>query len=229
VKTTATPRVSELYFEEIGEDFRRFMSPYDVSRRTALIESLLPERTGSRRALEVGCGTGEISRWLLPRVGELTVADISERLAREVGEELGCAWAREDALRLSFPAGAFDLVVSSECIEHTPDPRSALSEMARVLAPGGVVVVTTPNRLWYPTLLVARTLSLRKFRGNEIWLFPGAVRRSLRRSGLRILGTSGCHLLPWQVPFARRILPLFDRAGRILHPLMINFGVAAAR
>ena len=101
--------------------------------------------------------------------------------------------------------------------------------MARVLAPGGLLVATTPNRLWYPALLLARALSLRRFRGNEVWLFPATLRNALRARGLEILATSGCHLLPWQIPLAQRVLPLLDRAGRALYPLMINVGIAAGR
>jgi SAM-dependent methyltransferase len=222
-------RVSELYFEEIGEDFHRFMSSYDVGRRIALIHDLLPEGRRFARGLEVGCGTGEVSRAIVGRVVHLTVSDISERLCRGVATALGCRWRREDACRLSFPDASFDLVVSSECIEHTPDPLVALAEMARVLEPGGVLVVTTPNKLWYPVLVAARAAGVRKFRGNEVWLFPGRARRRLRQSGLRVIATSGCHLLPWQIPGIRRILPFLDRAGRCLHPLMINFGIRADR
>jgi SAM-dependent methyltransferase len=222
-------RRSELYYEEIGEDFARFMSAYDVDRRIRLIRRLLPEGRRFARGLEIGCGTGEISTVLVKLAEALTVSDISEVLARQAGERVGSAWTRQDACRLSLPDAALDLVVSSECIEHTPDPRAALSEMARVLAPGGLLVVTSPNRLWYPVLLAARTLRLRKFRGNEIWLFPGQARAALRQAGLRIVDSRGCHLFPWQVPGARAVLPFFERFDRALAPLMINWGIAAEK
>jgi SAM-dependent methyltransferase len=222
-------RKSELYYEELGEDFARFMSAYDVDRRVRLIRRLLPTGRPFPRALEVGCGTGEISRVLVGLAGALTVCDISEALARQAGERAGCAWAQQDACRLTLPDGAFDLVVSSECIEHTPDPRAALSEMARVLAPGGLLVVTSPNRLWFPALHLAEALGLRRFRGNEIWLFPWQARTVLADRGLAIVASRGCHLFPWQIPGARAVLPFFERFDRLLAPAMINFGIAAEK
>ena len=222
-------RSSELYYEELGSDFARFMSAYDVDRRIRLIRRLLPPARAFARALEVGCGTGEISVVLAGLARALTVCDISETLARQAGERVGCAWTRQDACRLALPDGAFDLVVSSECIEHTADPRAALSEMARVLAPGGLLVVTSPNRLWLPVLRLAERLRLRKFRGNEIWLFPGQARAVLSERGLCVVATRGCHLFPWQVPGARAVLPFFERFDRALAPAMINFGIAAEK
>ena len=222
-------RGSELYYEDLGADFARFMSAYDVERRIRLILRLLPPGRSFAAVLEVGCGTGEISRVLAGLTGSLTVCDISEALARQAGERVGCAWTRQDACRLMLPDGAFELVVSSECIEHTPDPRAALAEMARVLAPGGLLVVTSPNRLWLPVLRLALALRLRKFRGNEIWLFPAQARAALSERGLSIVATRGCHLFPWQIPGARAVLPFFERFDRALWPLMINFGIAAEK
>ena len=77
-----------------------------------------------------------------------------------------------DACKMGIPNETYDLVISSECIEHTADPKKALSELARVLKPGGTIIVTSPNRLWYPVLWVSIVIKLRKFRGYERWLFP---------------------------------------------------------
>jgi SAM-dependent methyltransferase len=53
-----------------------------------------------------------------------------------------------DGRRLPFDDGTFDVIESMDVIEHTPDPRDYLTELVRVLAPGGVVLLVTPNRLW---------------------------------------------------------------------------------
>jgi len=218
-----------LYFEQIGDDFERFMSDYDVERRLALIDRLLGPTCTFKRALEVGCGTGRISRALHPRVSELTVTDISEVLARQVGEREGCTARKENACDLSFPDDSFDLVFSSECIEHTPDPVEALREMARVLAPGGTLIVTTPNRLWYPVLWLAEKIGARDFEGEENWISPRRARRVLQDAGLKVEKVSGCHLLPWQIPASKSVLPVFDRYGDTLYPVMINFAIVARK
>lgn len=50
--------------------------------------------------------------------------------------------------RLPFDDDAFDLIESMDVIEHVADPRGYLAELARVLAPGGMVVLAVPHRLW---------------------------------------------------------------------------------
>ena len=55
---------------------------------------------------------------------------------------------RYDGARLPFDAGAFDIIESMDVIEHTPDPRAYLHELQRVLAPDGLILLVTPNRLW---------------------------------------------------------------------------------
>jgi SAM-dependent methyltransferase len=55
---------------------------------------------------------------------------------------------RGDALRLPFPDGVFDAVIASEILEHIHDDRAAIAEAARVLRPGGTMVVTVPR--WWP-------------------------------------------------------------------------------
>jgi 2-polyprenyl-6-hydroxyphenyl methylase/3-demethylubiquinone-9 3-methyltransferase len=219
----------KLYFEEIGDDFIHWASDYDVGRRIDLIKSMMPLDSMARSCLEVGCGYGAISEALMPLVGTLTVTDISGKLAAVVGVRLGIIWSRQDACALDIPPESFDLVVSSECIEHTENPRLALSEMARVLKPNGILIVTSPNRLWIPSIKIASWLKLRNFDGIEDWLFPWASAAALKAKNLKILRISGCHLFPWQIPFAKHLLPYFDQCGHILYPLMINYGILAAK
>lgn len=222
-------RKSELYFEEIGDDFNAFMSTYDVSRRTCLIQSFLDTAKPCGNALEVGCGTGAITPVLLERGLNITVGDISSKLAEETASRFNLKGIGCDALNIPLPDRSQGLVVSSEVIEHVPDPRRALREMARVVADGGYLVVTSPNKLWYPLLWLAQKCGVRKFAGNEIWLWPHEARNIIAAEGLRIVELRGCHLLPWQVPGAKKILPFFDSLGKYLWPLMINWGLLAYR
>jgi ubiquinone/menaquinone biosynthesis C-methylase UbiE len=218
-------RKSELYFEEIGDDFNRFMSTYDVFRRLALINNLLNIANAKGRAFEVGCGTGAITPALIARDCDVTVGDISAKLAAETARKFSVKGMQCDAMAIALPDNSVDVVVSSEVIEHVLDPRMALCEMARVVAPGGCVVVTSPNKLWLPLLQFAQLLKIRKFAGNEEWLWPASASRIMREQGLEVLVMSGCHLFPWQVPCAKKLLPFFDRFGRYLWPVMINWGI----
>ncbi|MFH1886796.1 MAG: class I SAM-dependent methyltransferase [Pseudomonadota bacterium] len=112
------------------------------------------------RVLDVGCGTGRHS-WeaaKLPGV-HVTAADRDpERLARARGMfvlmYMEGQWGGGpvglvcvDAAALPFPGGHFDLVICSEVLEHLPDDRAAVAELARVLKPGGVLAVSVPRSL----------------------------------------------------------------------------------
>ena len=108
---------------------------------------MMPQDSLSMSCLEVGCGRGSISEKIVPRVAHLIVVDISARLAQDVGTRLNVEWRKEDACNLTFQDESFDLVVSSECIEHTVDPRQALAEMARVVKNNGTLIVSSPNKI----------------------------------------------------------------------------------
>ena len=107
-----------------------------------------------RRVLEIGCGRGGFACWLArqrPRPAEVVAADFAEtaiRKGREFAEAngvSGVAWEVSDIQQLAHTGASFDTVVSCETVEHVPDPRRALRELARVLRPGGRLFLTTPN------------------------------------------------------------------------------------
>lgn len=92
------------------------------------------------RILDVGCGTGA-NLTLLARHGSTVGLDLNERglaLARETGRPL----ARGDSSHLPFADGVFDLVTSFDLMQCTPTDRETMREMARVVKPGGAVVVS---------------------------------------------------------------------------------------
>ena len=96
------------------------------------------------RALDLGCGDGRLGTGL--QAGRLTLADVSqvalERAARRVP---GARVAQlEPDARLPFEGSAFDLVLCAETIEHVRDVQLFLSEIRRVLRPGGMLALTTP-------------------------------------------------------------------------------------
>jgi ubiquinone/menaquinone biosynthesis C-methylase UbiE len=221
-------RKDELYYENIGENFDNFMSDFDVNQRALLILEMLDGVTSSN-ALEVGCGTGAITSRYRNLVSNLLVTDISEKLAKKTSLDNECQGAGADATNLPFEDNEFDLVVSSECIEHSPNPELALKEMCRVLSPGGVLILTTPNKLWYPVVKLSQVLKLRKFQGNEIFLTRGQVRKVVQNSNFIVLNHTGCHLFPWQIPGVKRVLRLIDKQMGYLAPLMINQAIKAQK
>lgn len=100
--------------------------------------------------LDAGCGTGN-NLLHLGRRARATGVDFSEEALRFC-KERGVAVARGSVLQLPFKDGGFDGVTSFDVIYHrwVSDDRAALSEMARVLRPGGLLLVRVPalSMLW---------------------------------------------------------------------------------
>ena len=99
------------------------------------------------RALDLGCGDGRLSAEL--DATELTAADVSATALERARRRLpgACIVELEPDAPLPFDDGTFDLVLCAETIEHVRDVQLLLSEVRRVLRPGGVFAVTTPANL----------------------------------------------------------------------------------
>jgi demethylmenaquinone methyltransferase / 2-methoxy-6-polyprenyl-1,4-benzoquinol methylase len=126
-------------------------------RRLAAEAAVLPPGT---RALDVGAGTGELTRALLRRwpgcvMHALDSEPAMMRLARGKAVLAGVRWLLGDALSLPYPDASFDAVVSAFVLRNLPDRRQALAEQRRVTRPGGRVVcleMTWPRAPLFRTL-----------------------------------------------------------------------------
>lgn len=220
---TITPQ--ELCHERLGDEFALALSEYDTLRRleTLVDEFLGDHDLGGLRALDVGCGLGYFSERLVQRGADVVACDLGESLVQRTVDRVGCRGVQADCLRLEdeFGPESFDLVVSSECIEHTPDPYEAVRQMTRVLKPGGRLSLSTPNVVWWPVVRVATMLRLRPFDGLENFSTWGGLRRTLRESGVSVVREQGLHLFPFQ--FGMHGLSRWcDAKGQFLRGTMIN-------
>lgn len=107
--------------------------------------------SGGESVLDLACGTGRVTRQLVPLVGEggyLAALDISAAMldvASSSPELSGTRidWREGDATELPFEDGTFDLVVCQQGLQFFPDRVAAASEVIRVLKPGGRFVANT--------------------------------------------------------------------------------------
>jgi SAM-dependent methyltransferase len=119
---------------------------------------------GCRRLLDAGCGNGRYARFLLRDAAPdvlLATFDISPRMLARARRRLQSdrvAYSVADLARLPYADGAFDAAVCGWVLEHLPDPRLGLRELARVLRPGGQLLLLTTednftgrlcSRLWH--------------------------------------------------------------------------------
>ena len=133
----------------------------DISGRVA--ELALSLRPAPRRVLDVGAGTGYLLGLLagrLPEAGELAGVDPAPAMvavARDRAADERLRFTEGTAERLPFASGRFDLVVSTTSFDHWADQAAGLAECARVLAPGGQLVLADQfSLLLLPTLLAGR-------------------------------------------------------------------------
>jgi SAM-dependent methyltransferase len=112
-----------------------------VDARSAIVSAVAAARPS--RVLEVGCGWGELARRIADDVGaEVTATDLSPHMV-ELARAAGVAATVEDVQQLSFADGTFDVVVAAWMLYHVPDRDRAVSEIVRVLRPGGRFVAAT--------------------------------------------------------------------------------------
>ncbi|TVU28142.1 hypothetical protein EJB05_19651, partial [Eragrostis curvula] len=101
--------------------------------------------------VDVGCGIGGSSRYLANKYGAqcsgITLSPVQAERGNALAEAQGLSdkvsLQVADALEQPFPDGQFDLVWSMESGEHMPDKRKFVSELARVAAPGGTIIIVT--------------------------------------------------------------------------------------
>lgn len=103
-----------------------------------------------QRVLDVACGSGYGTRILAEsgasHVVGVDASDEALDLTRRRFSHPRLSYARADASRLPFARDSFGCVACFETIEHVSDRQALLSELARVLAPGAVLLLSTPNR-----------------------------------------------------------------------------------
>lgn len=163
--------------------FHRFARPYDLvmpaADRAVLDSGLALAERPLVRGLDVGGGTGRAVR-ALPGI-DWTVVDAAAGMLG-VARERGLAVLRADAARLPVSTGSVDAVTIVDALHHFGDPTGAIAEAARVLAPGGVLVV----REFDPTTLRGRALvAAERLVGfdSQFWP-PGRLAERLAGAGL---------------------------------------------
>jgi ubiquinone/menaquinone biosynthesis C-methylase UbiE len=187
------------------------------------------------RVLDIGCGPAVMTPELLAMGFEVQGIDVSREMVRRAEQRMTghplakrCKFAAGDVERLQFASGSFTAVVCMGVLEYLPRYAPALAEIARVLVPGGVAVLTLPNRasayhVARQGYLALRSLQ-RQIRGRSVPLgvahnrcVPWKFDRELAAAGLRKVQSQACNFIFFPL---QELLPgASESLNRALMPL----------
>lgn len=128
--------------------------------------------TGARRILDIGSGAGQILGHLLKAADpqtEIIATDLSHQMLRRARNRIKSdrpEYVAADMTNLPFADETFDCITCGWVVEHLSDPRPALHEFRRVLAPGGSVLLLVTEDT-YAGALTSRTWKCRTFNRRE--------------------------------------------------------------
>jgi 2-polyprenyl-6-hydroxyphenyl methylase/3-demethylubiquinone-9 3-methyltransferase len=176
-----------------------------------------------RSALDVGCGAGLLAEPLARLGATVTGIDAAPEViavAREhaQGQGLHIDYRVGDVQQL---AGTFDLVTSMEVIEHVADPGAFLKALAARLAPGGLLIMSTPNATgWSKLLLITVAEGIGQIpRGThdfDKFIGPDRMKTLLAEAGLKCIDVEGIAWSP-------------TRGLHLSDDMRLNYLVAAVR
>jgi 2-polyprenyl-3-methyl-5-hydroxy-6-metoxy-1,4-benzoquinol methylase len=219
-----------MFYENIADRFDSIVNNYDTNRRLEVIyEELLTEDITGKKLLDAGCGTGWFSAAAAKRGANVTSMDVGPELLKQVSKKCQTECVVGSILEIPFEEATFDVVVSSEVIEHVVDPKKALSELFRVLKPGGTLVLTTPNAFWHWSLSVANAFNIREYQGLENWLGYQELIDSLSNLGFNVEQHRGLHLFPFVLKPTHGLLRWLDKHHQFYDKLMVNVCVKATK
>lgn len=197
-------KTSDFFDSQLDDDLLPLPLHFRLLRRfertrERVAADLLP---GGESLLDVGCGTGELIALVHDRYRRIVGADVSPKaLAEAAARSLPrSSWMVVDASKpLPFASQSFTSLVSLSTLQYVFDPEAFLREAHRVLAPGGSLLVETPNVAYLPQrlrLLAGRPIRTSFWRhgidgGNLHYFTVDSLRELVERCGFRTEALSG--------------------------------------
>ena len=196
------------FHEEIAVDWTAGYARGGFARRLDLIRLILTRHVRPGDSwVDLGCGSGVLCRELLALGASVVAVDGSPRMLSHAREQMGSeyagrvSWIQSDVQSISsLKDGAFDGVLCSSVVEYLDRPDALLKEVARILSPGGILVISLP-----PTLSAVRVFQkgIRAFMSmfgkdkftylsvSRLEISPRAIDRLLQEAGFSVIRSTG--------------------------------------
>lgn len=172
-------------------EHRVFAAGPSFRHKLRLVLSLVHREELAGRALDVGCGTGELLSALPPTMTDLTGVDISARALEQAHQHCGRGrFFKLDIERGSLPE-TFDVIFCANALEEMEHDEAALRHMASMLTPRGALVIVTPHRRRYWTAKDVLAGNKRRYEREEL------------AAKLQAAGFHDLHLTTWGWPLYR--------------------------
>jgi 2-polyprenyl-6-hydroxyphenyl methylase/3-demethylubiquinone-9 3-methyltransferase len=193
-----------------------------IDQHFGLDEHALKPLAG-RSALDVGCGAGLLAEPLCRLGAAVTAVDAAPELIAAARAHAAAGGLVIDyrAVGVEALAGEYDLVTALEVIEHVADPQAFVHALVARLAPGGLLILSTPNRTQRSKLL---TITLAEGLGQiprgthdfKKFIDPDTMRSMLARAGMEVIDIEG-------IAFS------LSRGLHLSEDMRLNYLVAARR
>ena len=218
----------------LSEQSSETISPWrhHLKKRRLYVSAVLRRELEKRglvrapRLLDLGCGDGTNLLWLRDLALSLYGSDYSlVRLARARARSPDATLFLANILDYPAIDGCFDVVFFNHVIEHITDDRAALATAYRILAPGGVLVLGTPNEgAWWWQLAYKRAPEIRRTTDHVHFYTADSIREKMQAAGFNVFEVKHMGWGPpdWHLDGQWRqhkwADDLFEGVGRILLP-----------
>ena len=215
------------YADYIAE---RFIKQEQYVRIVREVERRLPALGHPPRLLEVGCGFGYFLDTAFEEGFEVSGIEFNRHAVERLRRKYAFPILFGALETMDLPPAAYDVVAMFDVIEHLRDPFTALDRLHRTLAPGGLLIVSTPDaESWVSRLLGTRLEDFRRTREHLFFFGRDTLRRILAARGFDVVSVRSightftlAHLLDRLALYNR---PLFTGCRRLVSRL----GLAGVR
>ena len=222
----------ENFYNSIAEKFSEYKNEYDTNRRKEiLIDNYLSSiEYKDKKILDCGCGDGyfisEISK--ICKNVNISGCDIAINLIKIANKTNKQINFFEHNINKNKTSKTYDIIISSEVIEHCEDPKKALNNICNSVSINGYLILSTPNKLWNGVIKIASLLKFRPFQGYENFLTYKEITKILDENNFKILDFKGIHLYPFQFGL-NKLHKYIDGKSKFLDKLKINYAFLAKK